>query len=207
MKNCRYGGLRWTVLATMVLVDGGLGTTTCGDGGKNRRQLRPQRSDACVEDCRVRRVCDGLDNDCDGFGRREASEPQPVAMASAKEQIINFVLSVVTPCVEGTAGTEEVCDGLDNDCDGFVDGASEPQPVGDGECERTVVTVLGVVTPCVEGTAGTEVCDGLGNGTAMVWSTRASTCGDGGANRRQLRPRRRPLVEGTAGTEVCDKTG
>jgi hypothetical protein len=66
------------------------------------------------------------------------------------------------PCQGETVPAEDVCDSLDNDCDGLADEEIGSETCGQGNCTVTVETcVNGVATPCVPGTGNaTEECDG-----------------------------------------------
>ena len=121
-------------------------------------------------------VCDGQDNDCnglsdEGFNIGElcsagvgACEAIGVTVCSADGTgtICNAVPGVPTP---------ELCDGVDNDCDGPIDedfNPGEPCSAGVGACEAFGVTVCsadGTRTVCdaVPGTPSEEVCDGIDN--------------------------------------------
>ena len=58
---------------------------------------------------------------------------------------------------------EEVCDGLDNDCNGRVDDLPNVR-CGMGACERVVLACFeGRVAVCTPGDGSAEVCDGLDN--------------------------------------------
>ncbi len=116
-------------------------------------------------------LCDSLDNDCDGLidegnpggggacGDTDVGECEFGAQACMDGMLI---------CVGETGPTDEICDGLDNDCDGSTD-EGDPEggtPCGDdtGECTAGVTRCVAGMLTCAGGTGPTdEICDGLDN--------------------------------------------
>ena len=121
-------------------------------------------------------VCDTVDNDCDG----EADEGNPGGGVVCATGLPGACGPGVTECREGTVScvpeageTDEVCDGLDNDCNGWVDEGTD---------------LLALTRSCYDGPAGTE---GLGACTAGV-----QTCAGG--------EYRACVGQVLPSTEVCD---
>ncbi len=109
-------------------------------------------------------LCDGKDNDCDdvvdeGLGKKSCGKG---VCAHTVPVCSNGELQVCDP-TEGIG--PEVCDGLDNDCDGLTDEDQGTTTCGLGLCTHTVPNCAqGEVTVCdpLEG-VGEETCDGLDN--------------------------------------------
>ncbi len=141
-----------------------LGVWSCDEGGG--RVCGARVGVAALE------RCDGADNDCDG----EADERFPVGEVCHQGR--GECRSPGVRVCAGDFGTRcngqpldpriEVCDGLDNDCDGDVDedfdlglrcvaGLGACQEVGERECDRAG----GVTCSARPGRPGDEVCDGV----------------------------------------------
>ena len=121
----------------------------CGPGGCQMQTISDGVGDACD-------VCPsdtGNDADGDGFCAGVMFNSPKIGGNDCTDTNV---------AVYPTAG--EVCDGLDNDCDGLSDEELGTTTCGTGECERTVQSCLnGAPQSCTPGTPATEVCDGKDN--------------------------------------------
>ena len=139
-----------------------LGTTVCQNGGIvcNANQQAQQE------------ICDGLDNDCDGTP--DEGNPGGGQVCNTGQQGVcadghTICQGGSVQCLPDTASSTEICDGLDNDCDGTPD---ENNPGGGLGCNTGQLGVCGPGTTACQGgavvcnqnqTSSSEVCDGLDN--------------------------------------------
>ncbi|MFT3775469.1 MAG: MopE-related protein [Minicystis sp.] len=169
---------------------------TCNGQDDNCNGLVDE-GNVCVNQCAVTasaEVCDGCDNDCDGMTDNGISVSLPCGFSGPGEPAycqgtITCKAPVAVP--KGTCSTNggfsactfpapgpsaEVCDGLDNDCNGVVDDnitgvACVPNGTpgnlvygGNSQCKKGTTQCINGTTQCV-GFVGpsAEVCDGVDN--------------------------------------------
>ena len=138
------------------------GTTTCTDVGG-----QPVLGDTCVAGSPGAELCDGLDNDCDGVvddGIAPVATACGVGACGAVGELACVGGQMVDSCLPGNP-TAELCDGLDNDCDGWVpvdevdaDGDSFRVCAGDCNDGDPAIHPAAIEVP---GNAIDEDCDGV----------------------------------------------
>jgi hypothetical protein len=135
---------------------------------------------ACTPSNNGIEICDGKDNDCDGTVDEGAIDVgQPCGDNGCQAGVLTCIAGVPV-CVGGRKPTQEVCDGIDNDCNGFTD-ESDPNlgkpcyPVGSDGCNLQTGVCAGQchmgAWVCTSGalvcpgavTPQLEICDGKDN--------------------------------------------
>jgi MYXO-CTERM domain-containing protein len=111
-------------------------------------------------------VCDGLDNNCNGQTDENLSgQPCGINVGVCKAGTLQCTNGVST-CVGSVGPSAEVCDGLDNDCDGQVD---DNIPGLGAACGNNTPPCKAGVTACVGGQIicqgailpQSEICNGI----------------------------------------------
>ena len=116
-----------------------------------------------------REICDEIDNNCDG-NVDEGFNPVTCGVGICRHTVNNCLGGAVPPCDALEGARVEICNGLDDDCDGTVDNApvnvGKACHVGLGACAQSGVTICrGGAETCgaVAGQPSAEQCDGLDN--------------------------------------------
>ena len=110
-------------------------------------------------------ICDNLDNDCDGM--------RDEMLSRSCGATIGACMAGTQLCTAGTWGacsgrgpTAELCNNLDDDCNGVIDGQTRPCGTDTGVCRAGVeICTAGAFGGTCFGSVGpsTEVCDTLDN--------------------------------------------
>lgn len=149
-------------------IDEDQGTTNCGMGVCNHDE--PNCIDGVPNNCdpdvgAMFEVCNKIDDDCDGDIDEGLGEDVVTCGLGACEHTVTDCEGGDLPECDPFEGSSlEVCDGIDNDCDGDVDEGIPDISCGMFDCEVTIPGCIGGMVPMCEPLPGEdEICDGLDN--------------------------------------------
>jgi hypothetical protein len=115
----------------------------------------------CIPVNSMPEICNGIDDNCNGLIDEGIVQTCAVAGCQGVRICIPGGDGGWTSCMP-TAPSPEVCDGIDNDCNGIIDDGIPMQTCGQGICVRTAPGCVDGGRPvCVPGTPQAEICNGL----------------------------------------------
>ena len=148
-------------------VDEGLGTLSCGKGACFHTVATCKDGGVMVCDPLegiALEQCDGVDNDCNGLVD-EVGSTVTCGLGVCNHSVDTCQAGQPVECDPLEGAGEEVCDGLDNDCDGKLDEEMPLLACGKGQCFHSLSSCIGGVEYQCDPLQGAslEVCDGQDN--------------------------------------------
>ena len=165
--------------------DDGLGQTTCGVGAcqhtiDNCAGGMPQTCDP-MQGSRAE-TCNSIDDDCDGQVDEDLGQTS-CGVGACAHTVDNCISGVPQTCNPMQGASAEVCDSIDNDCDGSVDDGLGQTSCGVGACEHTIENCAGGVPQTCDPMEGSssETCNGIDDDCdgAADEALGQATCGQG----------------------------
>jgi hypothetical protein len=148
-------------------IDEELGSTTCGLGECAHKAANC--ANGVLQICNpfegaAGEVCDGKDNDCDGLTDEDQGTTS-CGLGQCSHSSPNCQGGEAQECDPLLGAGEELCDGLDNDCDGKTDEEQPALACGKGQCFHSMDSCQGGESQECNpfAGAGKEVCDGVDN--------------------------------------------
>jgi len=143
-----------------------VGAQQCENGGFICTQTVFSASEICnLEDT----DCNGIVDDGCGCSPEGATQPCGIGTGECQEGLITCTDGEWSFC-DGVMPVPELCDGLDNNCDGVIDdgnpegGSSCSVPGQQGPCEAGITQCVGGGVDCTQTVfSQAEICDGLDN--------------------------------------------
>ncbi len=150
-------------------IDEDLGSTNCGEGVCNHDE--PDCVDGEPNECdpgegAMMETCNGIDDDCDGDIDDGLGDQSVECGLGACEHEVTACEDGDPPVCDPLEGASaEVCDGIDNDCDGDTDEDLDDLSCGVGQCEHTIPACInGIPQLCDPYDGATnEECDSIDN--------------------------------------------
>jgi len=110
-------------------------------------------------------VCNEIDDDCDGDIDEGLGEDfVECGLGACQHSVTDCEGGELPECDPFEGVSMEVCDGIDNDCDGDIDEDIDDISCGQFDCEVTIPGCIGGMIPvCMPLPPQAEVCDGADN--------------------------------------------